>query len=52
MLPRAFVWTKMGAESGEALTAIIKRKEFAGVDVSVGADDAILASILELQISC
>lgn len=27
-LPRAFVWTKMGAESGEALVAIIRRKEY------------------------
>ena len=28
MLPPAFVWTKMGAESGEALAAIIQRKEY------------------------
>lgn len=27
-LPPAFVWTKMGAESGEALDRIIQRKEF------------------------
>lgn len=28
LLPDAFVWTKMGAESGEALAAIIRRKEY------------------------
>ena len=27
ILPSAFVWSKMGAESGEALAAIIRRKE-------------------------
>lgn len=27
-LPAAFVWTKMGAESGEALAAIIRRKDY------------------------
>lgn len=28
MLANVFVWTKMGAESGEALAAILRRKEF------------------------
>lgn len=27
-LPNAFVWTKMGAESGEALAAIVRRKDY------------------------
>lgn len=28
MLPEAFIWTKMGAESGEGLDGIVRRKEF------------------------
>lgn len=56
VMPEVFCWTKMGAEAGQALTTILRRKEAerqAGNGLFVwGIGNALSAGIVELRRRC